>query len=209
MQNLVSRNYHEATSVLRRLRAGTDVDTVLAWLRENPTTPRSEADPNQSIRVALAQSTSTLHEILSLSPGGLGLVNSRNVQLNLNILRNRIVDAQMLQLAIEGSTVPLQVENPGRQPKDNIFDTTLDSPTFIVPAEPWTDLTSDSLFVSRLVSVFLNYVNPYWRYVEDDLLLQDMRSGNSGQFCSPFLVNAICAFACVGAQSLEIIRCCY
>lgn len=72
---------------------------------------------------------------------------------------------------------------------------------FSVPAEPWTNLTTDDALVSHLVTVFLNYSSVHWRYVEEDLFLRSMQSGNiSSDYCSPFLVNAICALACLSSE---------
>lgn len=65
-----------------------------------------------------------------------------------------------------------------------------------MPAQPWTKLTTDDALVSHPVTVFLNYNNVYSRYVEEDVFLRSMQSGVSDEFCSPFLVNAICAMAC-------------
>jgi hypothetical protein len=69
-----------------------------------------------------------------------------------------------------------------------------------MPAQPWTKLTTDDAFVSHLVTVFLNYNNVYWRYVEEDLFLHGMQRGLPSEFCSPFLVNAICALACLSSD---------
>lgn len=72
--------------------------------------------------------------------------------------------------------------------------------TYLVPAQPWTKLTTDDALVSHLVTVFLNYNNVYWRYVEEDVFLRSMQRGVPDEFCSPFLVNAICAMACLSSE---------
>lgn len=71
-----------------------------------------------------------------------------------------------------------------------------------VPAQPWTKLTKDDALVSHLVTVFLNYNNEYWRYVKEDVFLHSMQSGVPDEFCSPFLVNAICAMACLSSEHI-------
>ncbi|KAK3994470.1 hypothetical protein QBC44DRAFT_286285 [Cladorrhinum sp. PSN332] len=61
-----------------------------------------------------------------------------------------------------------------------------------VPARPWTAVAGDGL-VSCLISSFFKWDNPILlSFLDRDLFLRDMRAG-SGRYCSPFLVNSICA----------------
>jgi hypothetical protein len=46
-----------------------------------------------------------------------------------------------------------------------------DQPPFPVPAAPWTALTTDDEAVSHLVSLFIVWINPTWRFLETDLFL--------------------------------------
>jgi hypothetical protein len=71
-----------------------------------------------------------------------------------------------------------------------------------VPARPWTLLAGDSL-VSELVSAFFAYDHCSGiPFVDQECFLADMRAENivQARFCSPFLVNAICALKCVSAS---------
>lgn len=71
-------------------------------------------------------------------------------------------------------------------------------PIFSVPASPWTSVVDDDTAVSHLVSIFLVHLNPLWRFVEEDLFLQAMRSRRKdSDFCSCLLVNAILASSSV------------
>ena len=70
-------------------------------------------------------------------------------------------------------------------------------PTIWVPAEPWVSLTKNDGAVSHLVSIFFNYINPYWRVVERDHFVRTMRSKQPSSLCSPLLVHAILAMASV------------
>lgn len=56
-----------------------------------------------------------------------------------------------------------------------------DVPVHLVPANPWTTITSSDEAVSHLVSLFLTWINPSWRFVEEDLFLKGT--------CSPFTVT--------------------
>ncbi|KAK4160469.1 hypothetical protein QBC43DRAFT_219765 [Cladorrhinum sp. PSN259] len=61
-----------------------------------------------------------------------------------------------------------------------------------VPSRPWTVVAGDGL-VSCLISSFFKWDNSLlMSFVDRDLFLRDMRGG-SGQYCSSFLVNSICA----------------
>ncbi|KAK1995363.1 hypothetical protein LX36DRAFT_659716 [Colletotrichum falcatum] len=64
-----------------------------------------------------------------------------------------------------------------------------------VPAKPWTTVADDGL-VSELVTDFFTWENvSCFPAIEQTLFVDDMRSGNIRQarWCSPILVNAICA----------------
>lgn len=69
---------------------------------------------------------------------------------------------------------------------------------FHVPARPWTSVTDDDEFVSHLISLWFTWYHPFLNWIDRDLFIRDMKSGQlHSQFCSPFLVNIILAEACV------------
>lgn len=68
-----------------------------------------------------------------------------------------------------------------------------------VPAKPWTDLANDGL-VSELITSFFTWDEPFLlAFVDQESFLEDMRkcSPETTIYCSPLLVNAICALRCV------------
>lgn len=68
-----------------------------------------------------------------------------------------------------------------------------------VRAKPWTLMAGDGI-VSELISAFFAYDNVFYcPFVDRDCFLEDMKSEDSDQamFCSPLLVNAICALRSV------------
>lgn len=68
-----------------------------------------------------------------------------------------------------------------------------------VPARPWTEVVCDDALVSHLVSIFLIWLNPPFRFVDPLQFLKDIRSRNLyAKCCSPLLVNSILAYASVG-----------
>jgi hypothetical protein len=172
----------------------------------------------------LIQSTASLDEIILTAPR---LAES---QLDIawdspspitRALTGRTIDAAAIILAAEGSffqsqtgdttawharSIAAQSFNGNGEPSGGSYkrygelSNGHDKNAFAVPAQPWTKLTTDDALVSHLVTVFLNYSNVYWRYVEEDLLLHSMQRGLPSDFCSPLLVNAICALACLSSE---------
>lgn len=74
----------------------------------------------------------------------------------------------------------------------------IDQPLFNVTANPWSRVTKDDAFVSHLVSLWFTWHQPLFNWVDRELFIRDMQSRNlNSLYCSPFLVNAILANACV------------
>ncbi len=79
------------------------------------------------------------------------------------------------------------------------YDDAPEDSLFKVPAQPWTSVAGDAL-VSHLVSAFFKWDNPFvCSFIDQELFLRDMRHGSqaNSQFCSPFLVNSLCAWRSV------------
>ena len=73
-----------------------------------------------------------------------------------------------------------------------------DTPPIEVPTRPWTVVTEDDQFVSHLVSLYFTWEYPFSAFLDRDVFLGHMRAGKTeSEFCSPFLVNALLASACV------------
>lgn len=67
-----------------------------------------------------------------------------------------------------------------------------------VPARPWTAVAGDGL-VSELICGLFSWDIYLYSFFHPSALMAEMRSAdpNTAQYCSPFLVNAICAFRAV------------
>ena len=73
-----------------------------------------------------------------------------------------------------------------------------DIPIYEVPAKPWTTVTDDDALVSHLISLHFSCNQSGLNWIDRDLFLRDMSSGNLDcVFCSPLLVNSILGMACV------------
>lgn len=76
---------------------------------------------------------------------------------------------------------------------------------FRVSARPWTLVAGDGL-VSDLISSFFTYDHPFFvPCIDRDAFLADMRSNDPANavYCSPLLVNAICASRSVSQGSVR------
>lgn len=69
----------------------------------------------------------------------------------------------------------------------------------LVPARPWTTLANDDVVSDLITSFFLLDATFFLAFVEQEAFLEDMRSCSpkTARYCSPVLVNAICALRCV------------
>ncbi|KAL4794705.1 hypothetical protein BDV19DRAFT_389836 [Aspergillus venezuelensis] len=71
------------------------------------------------------------------------------------------------------------------------------NPPYRVPACPWTSVTTDSNYVSHLISLYFTWDFPTQRWIDRELFVRDMQNGSVDcEFCSPLLVNALLAVAC-------------
>ena len=95
--------------------------------------------------------------------------------------------------------------NPGKRRIVMSIQSLSDEPLFDVPAKPWTEVTDDDHFVSHLVSLYFTWEHAACHLVDRELFLEDMKKGQlDSHYCSPLLVNALLATACVGAPSTLI-----
>ena len=80
----------------------------------------------------------------------------------------------------------------------------LEQSSIKVHARPWTRVAGDGL-VSELISSFFAYDNGFYlSFVDQESFLDDMLSSDvaNAEFCSPILVNAICALRCVSRSNV-------
>ena len=73
---------------------------------------------------------------------------------------------------------------------------------YSVPAKPWTNVVSDDALVSELICLYFIWDGSVRSdFIEKTHFLEDMKTPpedhRESRFCSPFLVNAMLALACV------------
>ena len=94
---------------------------------------------------------------------------------------------------------PPEDTNPSKRRIVMSIQSLSDEPLFDVPAKPWTEVTEDDHFVSHLVSLYFTWEHAACHLIDRELFLEDMKNGQpDSHYCSPLLVNALLATACVG-----------
>lgn len=188
--SLASQDETQALETFRRIRAGERVDSILKYVRQRDVTESNPEHRRQrDFLIALVQSTGSLHEVVKfaawilLDPVAVSKLPSSS---EYAVLRTCVVNLESLSAFL--SKGPRALES--REALDGFSD----GPLKWVPAAPWTTITNNDDAVSHLVSVYLAFVNPYHRYLEQDMFLRGMRSRTSSHaYCSAVLVNAVLA----------------
>lgn len=101
---------------------------------------------------------------------------------------------------LEGLRRGIEVESEPPRFRPQIMDIRYlcGSAPFRVPAKPWTSVTDDDDLVSHLVSLYLIWDYPFFAFFDNRTFIKHMAMGLvESDFCSPFLVNALLANACV------------
>lgn len=95
---------------------------------------------------------------------------------------------------------PVESSHPRKRRMVMSIQSLSDEPLFDLPAKPWTKVTDDDHFVSHLVSLYFTWEHAACHVIDRELFLEDMKNEQlNSQCCSPLLVNALLATACVGA----------
>lgn len=215
---IITGSEGEATAIFRSLRGGVDPSQIVSSLQNHDMQTalhlKSYTTHQQAILNSLVQSTASLQEIIEFFEG-FGRGPSAKLPPMHGVfepLKNRTIDLAMLQRELQRKRQNRLVGSEQSSEAPNVAFCTCatdlndkqSDPPIWVPAWPWTRLTSDDAFVSRLINHFLSYHNGYLRCVEEDSFLTAMRSGRLDTlFCSPLLVNAICAYAAVYLRSIQ------
>jgi hypothetical protein len=190
-----TQDERSVTEIIRRIRSGHTAESIVR--RANTGVDSAMLDPERHAfdmcLVTLAHSTGSLRQILRLAMS----VSTRSPKAEppdpqrFEMLCNRIVHfsymENMLHTPKRLSPVSRGLLNHADQPSGADTYSTIaiqdeysrdgadnsdDVPPHRVPAVPWTTITPDDGAVSHLVSLFLAWINPGWRYVEADIFLK-------------------------------------
>jgi hypothetical protein len=109
-------------------------------------------------------------------------------------LLNLVTRGDLLQQAHVVSTVGDECHNIR-----DIEESAIQESAIKVSSRPWTGIAGDGV-VSHLISSFMEFDQPFlFSFIDKDRFVEDMRAGSPerARYCSPFLVNAICALRSV------------
>jgi hypothetical protein len=189
-----TQDERSAADIVRWIRSGHSVGDIVEHANRNRAT--STLDPQalavQAFLVNLAHSTGSLRQIVRLATSVSTSSTAGQIPdpLEFQVVCDRIVRFSYMEEMLQGyrrlnSARPLRLNGGTKRSRDDARDITimpndsslddtgvLGCPPYRVPALPWTTITTDDDAVSHLVSHFLNWVNPGWRFVEADLFLK-------------------------------------
>ena len=203
--HLRGQSDENALSVVRSLRSNVPLESILGSIRRTREGTSKELQHSRALQYRvlsiLTQSAVSLRQLLELvdkvpPPKSLP---THSWERAIDILQGRPAVTPALLGSLLQPNSPSKLLTNGSSESQGRPVGPYKGPTFWVPAQPWLSPgENDDASVSHMVSVFLGYVNPFYRFVEEDLFLAGMRSHDpQSRYCSPFLVNAVLACASV------------
>lgn len=183
--------------IIRWIRSGQNAQTIVTRMRTQSDWAGLDMQrfALQTFLINLAHSTGSLRQIVRLAVSASSASNRFQIPRPevFKTFCNRIVlfssMEEMLRPLPQASRAPSSlldsinghaIEPQAYEPQHTtaLQDITLgdhesmsNSPPIRVSAAPWTSLTTDDDAVSHLVSLFLIWINPTWRFVEVDVFL--------------------------------------
>lgn len=136
-------------------------------------------------------------KLLHTKPDGDALEILRRIRASKDPLAilDAIREAELL-LPVDGSTDAAA----GKENVARLDRSALESSVIQVPAQPWTTVAGDGL-VSELVTNYFTWDGGYlFPSIDTEVFVNEMRTANpeKATWCSPLLVNAVCAQSSVG-----------
>jgi hypothetical protein len=180
----ISRPEHETYNIIRCLRNGTDIKTIV----------RQVTDGNLLLQLSLVPETSYRYDFPFFHdmPAYLKLDNNP-------YLKSALYDQAF---AKHPPSPPSPKERPGRSAAVSPYLKPFHVAELVEPllagvnVSKWTDVSSDNDLLRRLVSAYILHEYDWFPVFQKDHFLKDLSSGRD-RFCSPLLVNAVLAAACV------------
>jgi hypothetical protein len=221
---IATANIQKSLEIHNRIRAGQSPEIILQQLRHGDMLIQTKINSPKHVRHVLLSSLMQTNASFDDMVGFIGLTvgnapgnpaptaallrQLRGQQTDLTRLRDLLGHSQpplpQRRIAISdllsdnGSRPSVTVNHNPTKSEPEECDQEPRTPLYKVPAKPWTRLTDDDDLVSHLISLYLEWVNPFFRVLEEDLFIEAMQAGDfNSEYCSPFLVNAMLACACV------------
>ncbi|XP_014553050.1 hypothetical protein COCVIDRAFT_40838 [Bipolaris victoriae FI3] len=166
----------DVAEIIRRLKAGMDAATIVSYVR----------DGNLLVQLSLTPETTRRYEFPLVTEMPYHLYIGGNPYLE------SLYHRSLFPRSTSGSENSSQETEVQGVKKDNrrVVDNDIHHSAYEMPV-----ISDDHLF-RRLISSYFCYPHPCGPFIHKDLFLEDMAAGRA-TFCSPLLVNAMLANACV------------
>lgn len=182
---LQTMNERDAADVFRRIREGGNAEAIVQHVQEG----------SLIMELALAPETRTRYEFPYISTLPTALRDNIYFQ-------SQVYEAVQASAAIGGGSLIRLPTFESNYTKPLQAAAIVDP--LLVDAKPsqWTRVSSNDSLMRKLIEGYIKYEYPWGFVFHKDYFLEDMASG-SNRFCSPLLVNALLAKACV-CEALHI-----
>jgi hypothetical protein len=193
---LKTRSQAEANEMLRRIRAGVDVETILRYVKDGDLLLQLHLAPETRLRYSFPDFASW--PTIFRDPD------------------DPYLKTQLLDFESEVQPTSDSLSDTARAVRPSPLH--LDSHVYHIPyhaaqaidprlssvrASAWTSVTADDALVSNLLAIYFQFEYPRTRYFQKDLFLDDLARGKTN-FCSSLLVNCILANAAVRRPSRKV-----
>jgi hypothetical protein len=186
--HLQSQPLDIANEILRRIRLGADTQAVLRFVEYG------------SLRLQLMLVPDTTYQFTSPYLADMLPLFSRtdNPYLNSKLYRTMTAETQAAHRGPEIEEQLREAVYHAPYSGSRIYDMRI-CPESLKPSR-WTSISSDNVFLTRLLECYFLYEYPLWPCFHKDHFLDDMTAGRN-DYCSPLLVNCILTAACVSVPS--------
>ncbi|KAF4972199.1 hypothetical protein FSARC_1181 [Fusarium sarcochroum] len=182
---LQTMNEDESIDVLRRVRAGEDVASLVRLIR----------DGNLTMQMALVPETQRQYQFPYLSQIPQYLSDMRNPYLEALSTGSNSPAFRSSKAGVMVDHRPCTIPYPA--------SVITDPHLWNLKASKWTNVIQNDQFLSKLLNSYFMHQYPIFLGFHKDCFLQDMASGRQDRFCSPLLVNTILAAGCHTYMSLQ------
>ncbi|KAF1828805.1 hypothetical protein BDW02DRAFT_614218 [Decorospora gaudefroyi] len=183
---LRSQPVHVANHIYMQIRRGTDRNTVLRYIQYG------------SLRLQLMLVPDTTFQFTSPYLADMMPLFDGDDNPYLNSRLYEALSSDSLAARDGGNTAEHMYRVP--YPGARIYDPRI-SPERLKPSR-WTKISTDDVFLTRLLEEYLVYEFPLWPCFHKDYFLDDMAAGRS-DYCSSLLVNTILTAACHALGTLQ------
>ena len=169
-----SRTQPEVNEIVRRIRTGSDVESILRYVKDGDLLLQLHLAPDTRLRYTFPDFASWPR--IFRDPDD-PYLKTQLFDFETDALPSTSADQHIYQMPYHGA---------------EFVDPRLRS----VKASTWTKVTSDDSLVSKLLTIYFQFEYPRTRPFQKDLFLDDLARGRTS-FCSSLLVNTILASAAV------------